>query len=465
MKKTLTYFLNSPKLVTTLALVVAFGVGYYEYQKLNVAPAYQFVRATSGSIASPVTSDGDSQHVSLSFPVSGRVQSISVKVGDKVKKGVTLATLDPESTLGAMTQAEAAYASAQANYQKVLNGATSATIDVANSGVDTAQQNLDHVIQNTYTQIDNLVRTNVDSLYQYPNSNDPQFQVTFFDTTTNTNIILVPTDTSLRLDLGNKRGDLNKLLASWKNAADSSASSSAGTANAGISSSASVKMSLDSLAAVKAYLNAASDGLNALNYSSKYASYVEKHKGDISAARSSVDTLINTIQNDQLAVQNAKTNVAAVTTSARPEDIATAKAQMNSALGSLQIARAAYSSRTMFAPGDGVVTAVKVNAGEISSPNETAIELSGSNFAQTVSLMLPKNTIINRDGKNYVMVKVVATSNASATGNVSSSSAALTSSGSTSDRVEEREVTLGASDNQNVEIVSGITADDEVVIR
>jgi multidrug efflux pump subunit AcrA (membrane-fusion protein) len=138
---------------------------------------------------------------------------------------------------------------------------------------------------------------------------------------------------------------------------------------------------------------------------------------------------------------------------------------MNSALGSLQIARAAYSSRTMFAPGDGVVTAVKVNAGEISSPNETAIELSGSNFAQTVSLMLPKNTIINRDGKNYVLVKVVATSNASATGNVSSSSAALTSSGSTSDRVEEREVTLGASDNQNVEIVSGITADDEVVIR
>lgn len=462
MKKSIAYFFNSPKLVTALALVVAFGVGYYEYQKLNVAPAYQFVKATSGSIASPVTSDGDSQHVSLSFPVSGRVQSVSVKVGDKVKKGVTLATLDPESTLGAMTQAEAAYASAQANYQKVQNGATSATIDVASSAVDTAEQNLDHAIQNVYTQVDNLVRTNVDSLYQYPNSNEPQFQVSFFDATTNTTVILVPSDTGMRLDLGNKRSDLNKLLASWKNSSSGSASSSAGVAgagaNAGISTSATVQMNLQNLAAVKTYLNAASDGLNALNYAPKYASYVEKHKSDISEAKSSVDSLINTIQNDQLAVQNAKTNVAAVTTSARPEDVAAAKAQMNSALGSLQIAKAAYASRTMVAPGDGVVTAVKINAGEISSPSETAIELSGSNFSQTVSLMLPKNTIINKDGKNYVMVKVIATSSSSA-------SSSATVGAQSAAAVEEREVTLGSSDNQNVEIISGITADDEVVVR
>jgi HlyD family secretion protein len=430
MKKAIITFLQKPILVTCVSLVVAVSVGIYEYQVINAVPAYQFVKVTSGSIASPVTSDGNSQHVSLSFPVGGRVQSVSVKVGDKVTKGMTLATLDPESTLGAMTQAQAGYASAKANYEKVLNGATSANVDVANSAIAVAEQNLDHSVSNTYTQIESMIKTSVDSMYLYPNSNEPQFQVSFSDPSTNSNVVLSPQDINQKLNLGNERVTIGNLLSSWKNATSTNENET-------------IDMTLKNLTAVKSYLNAVSDGLSSITYDTKYQSYFDKHKADISTAKATVDTLINTIQNNQLAVQTAKASANVVTTGARPEDVAVAKAQMDTALGALQIAQAAYNSHIIAAPGDGTVTAVKVNVGEISSPNSTVIELTGNNFAKTVSLMVPRDTIINIDGKTYVLVKA----------------------SSVNSQVIQKEVITGARDDQNIEIVSGLSADDEVVIR
>ena len=455
MKKIILYFLQKPLLITILSLVVAGSVGYYEYQQYNVVPAYQFIKAGPGSIASAVTSDGDSQHVSLSLSVGGRVNSVSVKVGDSVKKGQTLIALDPDSTLGATTQAQAAYASAQANYQKLLNGATSQTINVANSSVATAQQNLDHAISNVYTQVDSIIKTSVDSLYVYPTATEPQFEVAFFDATTGSNITLTPPDINQRLDLGNKRKDIGVLMASWKNSTSVSATSSSPV----MSDDAQATLTLNNLATIKTYLNAVSDGLATINYDTKYSAQVEGHKSDISAAKATIDTLINTIQSNQLALQNAKTSVTAVTTTARPEDIELAKAQMNSALGALQIAQAAYNNRTLVAPGDGTVTALHISAGETAVPNTTVVELSGNNFSKTVAVMIPKSTVEHKNGKDYVLVKtlpVVTPTGAP----MDATTTRIISSG-----VEEREVVLGDSDSQNVEVVSGLSADDYVVSR
>ena len=440
MKKIIISFLHKPVLVTILSLAVAGSVGYYEYQQFNAIPAYQFIKVGPGSIASVVTSEGDSQHVSLGFSVGGRVKSVSVKVGDSVKKGDVLVSLDPESTLGAMTQAQATYASAQANYQKVLNGATSETINVANSSVATAQQNLNHVVSNAYTQVDSILRTSVDSLYVYITPTEPQFQIAFVDASTGSNITLAPRDINQRLDLANKRNDVSALMKDWKNSS---------SAIQNIDGDIEVTQTLKNLSSIKTFLDAVSDGLTNINYDTKYQSRVEQHKLDISSAKSDIDTLINTIQNDQLAVQNAKTSVAAVTTTARPEDVAVAKAQMNNALGALQIAQAAYNNRTLVAPGDGVVTALRISAGESVSPNLTVIELTGNNFSKSVAIMIPKNTVEHKNGKDFVLVKKQANSeDSSSTGGV-----------------EEREVILGASDSQNVEVVSGLSAEDYVVSR
>ncbi|MDD5318298.1 MAG: biotin/lipoyl-binding protein [Candidatus Pacebacteria bacterium] len=367
MKKHLITFIHKPVLVSTVSLVVAAGIlGVAEYRNLKSPSAPQFSLASSSANIDVSTSTdvAASQHVLLSFLSSGRVATVSVKVGDQVKKGMTLATLDPESTLGALTQAQATYASAQANYAKVVNGATASTVDVAQAAIDTASQNLEHILQNSFTQIDNLIRTDVDNLYVNPNFYAPRFEITFFDPTINTNTSLVPSDLNLKLDLENKRVDIGKLLAAWKVATSTDSQTTA-------------QVTLANLTVVKNYLAEVSDGLNSITYDAKYQTNMDKYKANVAMARSAVDTLISSIQSAEQALTTANTNASVVTTSARPEDVAVAKANMDNALGALQIAQANYNGRIIIAPEDGTVTAVHINVGETAVANVSAIEISG----------------------------------------------------------------------------------------
>lgn len=83
-----------------------------------------------------VTSSVD---LSLSFKTSGVVQRIPVKVGQKVAAGDILVQLDSRDQAASVAQARAGVASAQASLSKVLSGATSEEVDVAQKGVDAAQ--------------------------------------------------------------------------------------------------------------------------------------------------------------------------------------------------------------------------------------------------------------------------------------------------------------------------------------
>lgn len=428
MKKYFKKFIYKPKTVTITSLIIAFIIGVYAYNIINTSPKHEFVIAKSGSILNQNTNNGDTQHVSLGFLSSGKVQTLSVQVGDMVKKGQILAALDSESTLGSVTQAQAAYTVAKANYEKVLNGATDSTINVANSSVITAEQNLDNLIQNGYTQIDSLIQTNIDSLYLYPNSDNAEFKLSFFDSSTNNTVSIQPNDSNIRLNLRFARINIVKLLNDWKNMSYNDRDISA-------------QKTIQNLQAVKLYLLDLSSALNTFPYDSRYQTNIDKAKSNVSNARISVDNMITNIQNSQLAIKNAKTSVTAITAPARSEDIQSAQAQMTSTLGALQIAESNYNNRIIISPGEGTVTAIKTSVGEIISANTTAIELIGKDFSREVSITLPKSTIIQKDGRTYVLVKDLNTEN-----------------------TIQKEVVLGISDNQNIEVLSGISINDEIAI-
>ncbi len=414
MKKHLKTFINKPLLVTNISLFIAIIIGTYAYISINPTTKYKFINATPGSIINNTT------HVSLGFLSSGRIKTLNVKTGDTVVKGQLLATLDDESSLGAITQAKAAYDIALANYQKVQNGATNATIDVANNSIKTAEQNLEHLMQNTYTQVDGLIRTNVDNLYSYPNSDNPEFKLSIFDQTTNTVVTMGPIDSVTRLDLRNSRLNMRSILNNWK--------------------SDDIQIILQNLKTTQRFLDDISNTLNALTYDAKYQSNIDKSKSNIASARITINTIIDNIQNAQLAIKTAKSNANAITTSARPEDLEAAKAQVSNALGTLQIAQSNYNNRIIKSPGDGVITAVRLSIGEVAASNATIIEISGNNFSKDVSMMLPKNAIMDKGGRKYVLIQI-------------------------NNKIIEKEITVGESDNENVEILSGITTEDKIAIK
>jgi HlyD family secretion protein len=132
-----------------VALVVLFIVSRGGDDRIFEEVTVQNIQRTvvaSGKVVS--TTD-----LSLSFDSSGVVRSVSAKVGDVVKKGQVLATLDQRSQRAAVGAARGRVLSAEARYQKVLDGSSNEEIAIAQINLNSAKRDL----ENTKRTQENLV--------------------------------------------------------------------------------------------------------------------------------------------------------------------------------------------------------------------------------------------------------------------------------------------------------------------
>jgi multidrug efflux pump subunit AcrA (membrane-fusion protein) len=97
---------------------------------------------TQGALTATVTGSGNlasSRTSSLAFGASGKVTAVDVKVGDKVKKGQTLARIDTASAKRTLAAAKASLESAQASYDELVAGQTSLEEESASLQIESAQ--------------------------------------------------------------------------------------------------------------------------------------------------------------------------------------------------------------------------------------------------------------------------------------------------------------------------------------
>ncbi|HTK60454.1 MAG TPA: efflux RND transporter periplasmic adaptor subunit [Candidatus Baltobacteraceae bacterium] len=106
----------------------------YDTQTVERGTLRQTVQVT-GEVVS-------SADIDLKFEASGRVKSIAVKVGDAVKEGQMLASLDDRNERVRVQSANASRQSAQASLDRVLNGATAEDIRVSEVAVANAESAL-----------------------------------------------------------------------------------------------------------------------------------------------------------------------------------------------------------------------------------------------------------------------------------------------------------------------------------
>lgn len=83
--------------------------------------------------------------VDLASKVTGRVQKINIKKGDRVKKGDILIELDTPEVDAKAQQVNAALISAMAQQEKAYNGARSEQIAMAKASLDLAQKTYDRL--------------------------------------------------------------------------------------------------------------------------------------------------------------------------------------------------------------------------------------------------------------------------------------------------------------------------------
>ncbi|MCL6560989.1 MAG: biotin/lipoyl-binding protein [Firmicutes bacterium] len=122
--------------IGSAAVLVVGGVAIY-YTRSHASasiPASDLYTVGYGSVAQTISTSGTlqaNQQVNLSFLENGTIKSVNVKVGQTVKAGQVLATLDDSAIKPQLVSAEAALSSAEANLQKVENPATPQAIAAA----------------------------------------------------------------------------------------------------------------------------------------------------------------------------------------------------------------------------------------------------------------------------------------------------------------------------------------------
>ncbi|MGH2459312.1 MAG: efflux RND transporter periplasmic adaptor subunit [Chloroflexota bacterium] len=137
----------------TIAVVVLIAIAVVAYLLVRApaatAPAVSTVPAELGPISGVVNSTGQVApwtEGKLSFRTSGQIVSIPVRVGDAVKKGDTLASLDTTDLKIQVEQSQANLDSAQAKLDTVQNGPRKEDVAAAQAALDAAQAKLDGML-------------------------------------------------------------------------------------------------------------------------------------------------------------------------------------------------------------------------------------------------------------------------------------------------------------------------------
>ena len=313
----------------------------------------QTITVKLGNFTNEVSVSGkviSSEDVALGFKNGGLVDKIYFKVGEKVKKGQAIASLDSVDAKGSLEIAKA-------NYQKVLNGATSSDIDVIKAQVESAQVALDQVKIQQDVLVKNAKKNLLNSGF-IPNTEDQL----------SNQVPPIISGTYLK----EKEGQIIVDLYSSSGGASFKAS---GLIDAvGMASTEIPQPIADSGLFIK-YINTGDRTKWVIDIPNKQSpNYLQ----NANAYETALSNQTQAIANATALLNQAKSALVLKQTGSRPEDV-------SAAYGSLLIAEGAYNDKFIKAPFDGIITKMDARVGEITSPNISLITMMGIDTFQIES--------------------------------------------------------------------------------
>lgn len=418
------FFTRKKIIWSIIIIIVAAAVWYFIAKGKDVSGNVQTAVVISQNLKQTVLTTGQvvsATNLNLSFQGSGVVKELKVKAGDKVKADDVLATLNQGNAAAALVSAEGALAQANANYQRVLAGATIEQIRVSQESVNAAQVSYNNakaqlltVQQSTAATISQAEKTLADlqspiatsdnkrsailsvisaQLASIKSALDQQNQILNDNNLKNSFGV---TDASARENFKNTVIQIQPLL---------------NTANASLSTAMAYKSDANIDAAVNDALNLLNSNISSLNYcfvalvnsvpSNVFSqAQLDAYKAAINAALASenpgttsirsarqalsdaitstqnavtnarlaqaqqISSAQNQINSAQASLQQAQANLAQQTAHAKPADINIARAQILSAQGQVESARANLNNLVIKAPVEGTITQVNIKVGE-----------------------------------------------------------------------------------------------------
>jgi HlyD family secretion protein len=342
---------------TVLVLLVVGFIGFQVFKPKDNSANVQTDTVKKQDLKATVLATGQvvsETDLNLSFKTSGVVKSVSVKEGAKVKAGQQLATLSNQDAYASLTSARGSLAQAQANYNKVLAGASSEDITIAQVALDNAKSTL----SSTKLQQDTAVKNSYSALLNTP------FQAMQVNGNIGSAIVTITgsysgTDQGVYKVMVYNSGTGQKFQVSGLESTEGELKSTPvamGTKGLYIQFSGSVYNGDSWTVAIPN------------TQSSSYITNYNAYQASLKARDTALSSAENAVASAQAALDFKKAQ-------ARPADLQAAQAQILSAQGQVAAAAALVSNTIITAPANGTITSVDIKVGELASALKEVIIL------------------------------------------------------------------------------------------
>lgn len=343
-------------LSVVVILILYFTFRTTDNSKNTVSDIVKYVDLKQTVLATgQVTSNTD---LDLSFSKSGVVKSVKVKVGDTVKQGQVLATLEQGSELASLTSARGALAAANARLKRTMEGASNEEIALANLSLANAKRDFD----NTKISQDTLIQNSYSTLLNSTPEAVP---------TSGASDSISPTISgNYALD---KEGDI--IINTYSTGGGSSFSVSGLVSGNGTVTTTTPQPLGNSGLYIKfpstTNLNSNGSGWTISIPNKKASNYLT----NLNAYESALKTQQSVMSSAQSLVDQRQAELTIKTATARSSDIDLAKADIVSAEGQMQAALANYNNTIITAPADGTITKVDIKLGELATAQKEVMVL------------------------------------------------------------------------------------------
>ena len=351
-----------PIIVLALSLIVYFGFFRKTKQEFSLAEVKR------GDISQEVSETGavkKGDNFKFAFKVAGKIQKIYVKVGDQVKAGSALASMDSSQLLFQLKDARGNLELYQAKLDKLLAGASPEEIQaeqtkVQNSEIDlkNAKQDLEDSYQDALNTLDDAYL----KIYNAYNAVDV-IQRTYFTGNDQESLRVRDSKEMIAKAMSQAKSDLDSAKSDSKNENIDAA-----------------------ILSIKKELGNTSDALSIIRESCEASIYQNmvssSNKTSLDTQRTNINTSLTDVTDGQQAIasaklsiesyegelQVAKDNLTLLTIPPRKEDVDLYQAQVTQAEAQAQLLENQIGDTWLISPIDGQITKIDKRVGETVQP-------------------------------------------------------------------------------------------------
>ncbi len=293
------------------------------------------------------------KNVDMAFEVSGRVNKVNFKVGDRVKKGQVIASLQNGDAVANLQKSSA-------KLRDIQNGARPEELAIAEgdlvgaqNDVNLSKQLLETELQDLYNSADDAIRFKIDDVFANPRSVNPQF------------LYSIDQNLNLKDKLSADRLKITEMMVKFKADVDSN--------NHDFNQ---VKVYANQ---IQSFINdvsmAISISTEKLNTTDSNYATMQSQKTNILTARSNFNNAINAFNQAQITYKNSLTSLNRAENDLKIKKSGGTQNEVAIYQADVINAQSLVQKTIITAPFDGVVTKIDIKEGEISSPNTPIISV------------------------------------------------------------------------------------------